>query len=684
MLTEEALCSTHFTYTGGVSVIGTATFEKRSIDVTTENAGSTGEPPVPNIKLKTMSLGDPLPTALAIKNAEVTVFNSLNEKVQCGTTDTLGNIKALDGVSDLKIPNIAGTYSIRVASRSAYTTSSDYTFVSVKQDKYRNEPHALITQFTASGAPTISVNLKARARQTDSDTIEGGAFNILNSIQTSINYIKNNTSSLDTTCLSEKLNVYWKAGFNPLQYEYPNSDPQTLGNTSYYKSLTKELYITGGQLGDVSLSNTGHYDDFAIIHELGHFIEDHCGPWVSPGGNHTLITRIDPRLAWSEGWANFLAAHVIQNNINDLDPTLQQKFSVLTENFPTNYGWTYFFNSYGFSDSVQNIGNGDGFVIDLRRPGNSPGAYQTAPYAGQEFDRVNPSAYPGEGHTREGAVSRGLFKLANACGPNCTAAPISFEDFWKSFDRSASGVAFDENPFVASDKFLEKLKINAAGTWTASNLVANASGDPTKTVTTSEALQLVSDGTYNLVDDNGTPGVPGDDIPFLAWPGYGASLNHGGSCTLRIQPRSDGALNNSASDPRYSNHFYTIDFNLLPGLSYISVQFTKNKGTNTDHDILLFKPGYFFNDDYNCMTYTNGVCTSFLPNRNSTNEDVFVMNREPASTLNSTYTKAISLSGIDPSQKYLLDLRTWSAGLNIGSNTEYSYIINSNLGVLCP
>lgn len=104
-----------------------------------------------------------------------------------------------------------------------------------------------------------------------------------------------------------------------------------------------------------------------------------------------------------------------------------------------------------------------------------------------------------------------------------------------------------------------------------------------------------------------------------------------------------------------------------------------------DHDLILFKPGYFFNDDYTCNGFNaSGSCSGFTPNRNSTNSDVFVMNREPATTLNTTYSKTIYLNGISTNQKYLLDIRTWTAGISLGNNTDYSYVINSNLGILCP
>ena len=663
VLAEEERCDTTVSYPAGVSLLGVATFEKRSIDVITENIVVIGNPNTNSTKLKNMSLGDPLPIPLPIRYAEISVYDVNNKKIQCGVTDQLGNYKAVDLISPLKIPNKKGTYKLRVSSRSYYVYNADpadFSYISVKQDKYRNELHSLISEFNLTGNTTVTVNLNAKARQTDSINIEAGAFNVMNSIQVAYDYVKMNTGTVNTKCLATKLNVFWKAGFNPMQYQSPEADPQTLGNTSYYLPLTKELYISGGQIGDLSLSNTDHFDDFAIIHELGHFVEDHCGQWVSTGGNHTLTSRIEPRLAWSEGWANYFSAHVIQSKIADLDYTLSNKLSVLSENNPTNFGWTYFFNSYGFSDSVQNIGNGDGLVIDFKKSGSDPGAYIATSYTGQEYDKVVPLTYPGEGHVREGAISRGFFKLTNSCGTYCATTPTTFENIWKSFDKiTGSGSA--NTPFNGSDKVLEILK-TTAGSWTSGLTSRN-------TVIESEALHLKSNGSFGS-----SP---------LQWPGYGNNLITGSTCNLSIQPRSDSTINRSSSDQRYSNHFYNIDFGLLAGLNSITVTFTKQTGSNTDHDLILFKSGYYFNDDYTCILL-NGSCSSFVPNRNSTNEDVFVMNRLPSTTTSSTYSKTIYLNGINTAEKYLLDIRSWTAGLTISGLTEYSYSINSNLGGLCP
>ncbi len=662
---EESACTETINYSNGVLVVGTAKFEKRSVEIITETTESVEAIPRPIIKLKGMFLSDPLPEALPIKFAEVSILNEKNQRIQCGMTDGSGFIKAVDQTTALKIPAEAGEYKVRVLSRSLRgynNNTNDFAFISIKQDKYKNKIHEISQKVRVTSNATISVNLVAKARQIDSENVEAGAFNILNSLLLSYDYIKANTLALDTKCLSNKLDVYWKAGFNPIQYSNPEADPQTLPNTSYYLQSTKELYISGGQLGDMSLSNTDHFDDFAILHEFGHFIEDYCGAWTSPGGNHAFLSRVDPRLAWSEGWANFFAAHIVKNNLSLLDSNLASKLNALTSSpgtYDTTSGWTYFFNSTGFYDSLQNIANGEGWFIDFKKPGKDPGAFTFAPYSGQEFDKVNPIQYPAEGHFREGAISRGLFKVANSCAGNqCATTSISFENMWKSFDRQ-NGLGLNQSSFVSSDQYFDYLN-SFVGPFSPNHL----------SILESEALHLKGHTKINETQQY--------------WPGFARALRIGGpACSLKIQPKSDGALNNSTSDQRYSNHFYAIDFNRLNGLQYINVTLTKVSGTSVDHDLILFKNNYFFNDDNLCVIGNDNTCTSVTPQRTSSN-DVIVMNREPAATLSTTYSKVLSFETVPTNQSYLLDLRTYTAGLNVASSTEYTYRFDSNLGALCP
>lgn len=645
-------CEKNILYSRGVVLEGLAEFEKRSVAIVTENS-----------KITNMTLSDPLPQPLPIQNAEVVVFDQYNQLVQCGITNSAGNLKSLNG-TELMIPAVKGTYKVRVNARSKidFGGTNNVMDVAVRKDIYQDEIYYIEKIFSIDGTSGTSLSIVAKARQLDSEEIEAGAFNILNTIQRSYEYIKSQTPGIDTTCMSTPLSVFWKAGFNPVQYESPDADPSTLSNTSYYSRKSKKLFITGGQLGNISMANTDHFDDFAIAHELGHYIEDNCGQWVTPGGSHSLIVRIDPRLAWSEGWSNYLAAQVINSKMNEIDPSLPGKLSAAGEI----YGWTYFFNSSGFSDSLQHIGNGQGFLIDFKRAGTDPGQWPIGtPFAGIEYDRVVPNTYPGEGHFREGSITRGLFKLTNTCGANCTPSAISFSEMWQSFNR-ITGMALLKNPFVGSHDFLQNLELRV-------NLTPAQ-----ETVISNEALQLRSFGTF-------TSGG------FTTWVPFGHRLVQTGSaCPLKIQARpDDNSLTGGQSDQRYSNHFYTLDLldPTLAGLTTITVTFTKAFGSNVDHDLILFKPDYLFNDDYSCsdLNTSTGICNGSWNAQRTTNQHAILSNRSVATTLSSTYSKALNnLNTLDKAKFYLLDLRAYTANISVLTSTEYSYVINSNLGPLCP
>ncbi len=657
---ETPVCNQQFIYPTGVVLSGTAKFFKRGTQMVTEIISN-------QTRLKNMILGDPLADALPIQNAEIAVYDQNFKLIQCGSTDTSGALKDLTTGADLLLPNIAQNYLVRVLARSnlQYSGSADYLDVSIKKETYRNEVHFIEKYVYSDGSTGANVELTALARQENSNMeISGGAFNILNNIQQSYDYIKTNTVPGTTNCLSTKLNVFWRAGFNPMQYLFPNDDPETLSNTSYFLNSTNQLFISGGQVGDVSLSNTDHFDDFATVHELGHFIEKNCGQFTSPGGSHVLVVRIDPRLAWSEGWANYFAAQVLNSKMSNIDPTMAAKLTTVNEA----KGWTFFFNSAGFSDSVQGIGNGFGFLIDFKLPGTNPGEYQTGPYVGSAFDRVAPTLYKGEGHTREGAISRGLFKLTNDCGINCisTAEKIPFSAVWKSFDQ-ITGIAAPavNTPFISSHNFLSKLQ-TIHPTWVTSH----------DTTLASEALHISTVSDFTL-------------LGRLVWPGYGKKLTVG-ACSLTIEPRFDDiTLTGSNSDQRYSNHNYTIDMNAIPnGTTSISVAFTKSAGSDVDHDLLLFKSGFQFNDDYYCTQMNaGGVCTGTWAAQRLITTDTVKSDRRVGFPLNGTYVKTISgLNELSLTEKYLLNIRAYTANKSIGSNTAYNYVITANPGgnILCP
>lgn len=666
---EAPECLTVYEYTPSIKLTGSAKFFKRGLNLVTQYNSTTSK-----TELKNLTLGDPLQTALPIRYAEVVVYNSKNIIVQCGRTDDFGSIKAVDSVSDLFLPATADTYSVQVLSRTKVSFGSVpakpiFTLsVSVKKDKYTNKLYTLSENKSSNGLEDISVDLTAFARQTESLEINGGAFNILNSVYTAYSYISQNTGVVDTQCLNKKIDTYWKAGFNPFQYLYPTEDPGQLTANSFYDGFgDKTLNISGGRLGNTSLENTDHFDDYVIIHELGHFIEDNCGQLTSPGGSHNILSRIEPRLAWSEGWSNYLAAQVMYNRIYEINPEFESKMFTAGFTASVDQRWTYFSSTIGYSDSQLNVGNGSGFMFDLKKPGSNPNEWQYGKYEGSFFDKVDPVRYPGEGHFREGAITRGFFKLTNACGPTCALAPLLFENIWKSFDR-LTGAGISNIKFKSSHTVLENVKLNSGASW---NADIQSKGE-------SEALHLFSSGSYSSGSiDRWIPyGTP------LATVQTSACLR-----TQYIEPRSDDPiLTATNSDQRYSNHFYTLDLSLLPGITEIEVTFNKvtTNGTDTQFDLLLFDEDYAFNGDYSCSVVdVNGNCsTTYKPSRTTT-LDVLRSDRRSVSAL--TPKRISLLNTLDPTKKYLLNIRAYTASRTISSVTDYSYSIKVGPGkYLCP
>ncbi len=650
---EEGFCSTNMTYASPVVITGTATFFKRGLTVTT-SAGVVTQ----------MTLSTPISTSLPIQFAEVRVLNSAGQIIQCGQTDSTGSLKAIDGSSNLNISSTAGNYTVEVTSRSQYTfpasmgkNSFNFT-VSVKKDIYSNAFYKLSQSITSTGSGSISVgNMIAYARESESSEVLGGAFNIYNDLLVTYKYLSQNTGLSNLTCLNPKLDVYWKAGFNPAQYIYPDDDPSSLGTVSYYVRGENELYINGGVLGNVASKDTDHFDDAVIIHELGHHIEDVCGKMDSPGGAHYGLYRIDSRLAWSEGWGNFFGAHVIRNNLASINPDLSAQLPAS--------GWLHYLDTDGYNDGAVTSGSRL-IMLNLTKPGNNPEAYSVS--LGLYYDKVNSALYPGEGHTREVSISRSLFKGTNTCASLCSNTNY-FSYYWKAFENDLTGVGIGKPnfPFRSSIVFYSRLNqafINASTTTPASiDSILNSD----------EAQQRDTNSAYT---------VSGAKI----WAPYGIKLvaNGATACSLKILPRADTAsVTNLLSDQRYSNHFYLIDRSVLPSVTEINLSATKLGGTTVDIDLILLKEGYRFTED--CASYnSSGNCTSY---QKMTSADMLLSDRSNSATAGTTLTKKIqNLTSLSSSNYYLLDIRAYTAGnSSITNATEYTYTLTDQSGgYLCP
>lgn len=615
-----------------VALTGTAQFYKRTVTL------QSGD----------LVLGGPIPSALPIKFSEVRVLNSAGTVVQCGKTNASGELKAIDGTSDLQIPQSAGSYTVQVLARSNHTLSggsgSFKLYTAVKKDFCENNVHSISAAISSTGTGPIAVSgLTAYARESESSNqIQGGAFNIYNDLVTVYEYLASNTGATDLSCLNPKLHVYWQAGFNPAQYIYPDADPadsDAVPGISFYLRGYDELYINGGRLGNVSTVDTDHFDDTVIIHEIGHHLEDVCGKMDSPGGTHNGLFRIDPRLAWSEGWGNYLGVHIIKNNMASInpDPALAAILGVPS--------WVYYLDTTGYTDGASGTG-AELIRLNLSNAGSAPGGFTSGSQT-YYYDKVDATNHPGEGHFREISIARSLFKSTNTCASGCVNRSDYFDEVWKSLDK-ITGMGQSSYPFRTSVRFYERLNANFGGIPAAIDAILN----------TDEAQQRSVSTDYTINTN-------------LTWPAYGVKLVPTMSaCNLEIRPRNeDITVTDALSDQRYSNHFYYIDkATSLPGITTITLTATKQAGTTLDLDLILYQEGYRFVPD--------------SAGSKATSAEQFIR-YDRSSGLSKSITSLSSLTSATP---YLLNVRAFTTGVTVADTTRYTYILTTNNAgeYLCP
>ncbi|MDZ4660269.1 MAG: hypothetical protein SGJ18_01485 [Pseudomonadota bacterium] len=306
---EANYCSNSITYSSPATITGTAKYQFRT-------SSSSG-------------LGGVDPTPKPIRFAEVVVYNEAGAIAQCAETDGSGNFS-------FQANTTGETWTVKISSRA---NNSQYK-ASILNNPTSNTHYTISTTFTPDSSKSVGT-ITAPA----TGTLEGGAFNILDKILDTNQYLVTKTASCASmtgsfesqslTCTpytpTFKVNVYWTKGFNPNSYLGDNGS-----GLSFYVPSQDYLYILGGISGDTDSADTDHFDSSIIIHEYGHFIEAHYSTSDSPGGGHSGTTAIDARLAWSEGWANFLQAAVTgvsfyRDTVGNISGSPQIYFNVSTE-----------------------------------------------------------------------------------------------------------------------------------------------------------------------------------------------------------------------------------------------------------------------------------------------------------------------------------------------------------------
>ncbi|MEA2029002.1 MAG: Ig-like domain-containing protein, partial [Campylobacterota bacterium] len=107
--------------------------------------------------------------------------------------------------------------------------------------------------------------------------------------------------SVDTNNTLNALLINW----SPLNKAINGDSAIGYITTSHYNRNNKQLWI----LGDAD-TDTDEYDVSVITHEFGHYLKSQLSRQDSIGGNHNTSSKLDPRLAYEEGWCNAFAGIV--------------------------------------------------------------------------------------------------------------------------------------------------------------------------------------------------------------------------------------------------------------------------------------------------------------------------------------------------------------------------------------
>ena len=367
-----------------------------------------------------------------IRHAEVRVTNADGEIIQCSETDSQGNFS-------VSLPKDGSTALISIVSR-AY---NNFLKLYVLKDPKTNAFHSLEKSVVLDSSKSIG-SLLAPAK----GSLEGGAFNILDKILDTNIFLREKTkdcqnhfSSCTPFTVGDLTTVYWAKGVDP-----HNKYLQSFGlysGESFYAPEKNQIYIIGGNNGDVDHSDTDHFDDTIIIHEYGHFLEKFYSNMGSPNGVHDGNSIIDPRLAFTEAWANFLQAQVKAHFCPDDNPDTDDK----DERQECLWKASCYRDTSGTVDGKSVVHERDLEEGDSRCGPSQSSSPQKSDMATME----------GEGNFREFAITRALVDVFDETneGVGVDQLEASFAEFWTLFTSKTVGLANEDLYFNNVGRFLE-------------------------------------------------------------------------------------------------------------------------------------------------------------------------------------------------------------------------------------
>ncbi len=173
--------------------------------------------------------------------------------------------------------------------------------VSIRDNTANNRNYVLDGATINSGEADGTRDLHASSGWTGFSYTEARSaapFAILDAVYEAINFLL----EVDEDIQLPALQIRWSKNNLPFSGDITDGE---IG-TSFYESATVAIYL----LGDANSGDTDEYDRSVVQHEFGHYLEDQLSRSDSIGGPHGQNSKLDMRLAFSEGFGNALSAMI--------------------------------------------------------------------------------------------------------------------------------------------------------------------------------------------------------------------------------------------------------------------------------------------------------------------------------------------------------------------------------------
>jgi len=278
----------------------------------------------------------------AARGVLVQAVNESGNVVSTGTTDENGNY-ALEVNPNLNLLVRVSAKIITTGNASWDVKLSDNTkIIANRHPLYISESSLFLT----SEGVIKNIHLPTGRNGRNGGVRSAAPFAILDAIYDAIQTVV----SVDPDVKFPPLELHWSPENNNSQTGcWIDGDIGTsfyivvdIKNTTNCDSLLQigqyrnKIYVLGDESTDAD-----EFDRHVITHEWGHYFEQNLSRTDSDGGPHGILEKLDPNIAFSEGWGNAFAAIATKDPIyldSVADPFFQTAFDIESNNYGNN-GW---------------------------------------------------------------------------------------------------------------------------------------------------------------------------------------------------------------------------------------------------------------------------------------------------------------------------------------------------------